>query len=178
MTGAIYLLLGITILYFIGEYLVSGSVSLAKHLKVQPFVIALTLVDFGTSAPELAISVNSSLKGFHGINLGNIVGSNIANVLFAIPLAYLIKIPKKSDVKKQDSLFLLVITVIFCGLVLIGKTFELIYGVVSLSILISYILFIIYETKIGIRKLNLNNEDEIELSIFRSSFFSIVFGLG
>lgn len=174
MTGAIYLLLGITILYFSGEYLVSGSVSLAKHLKVQPFVIALTLVAFGTSAPELAISVNSALKGLQGITLGNIVGSNIANVLFAIPLAYLIKIPKKSDVKKKDSLFLLVITVIFCGLVLIGKTFELIYGVVSLSILISYILFIIYETKIGLRKLNLNNEDEIELSIFRSSFFSIL----
>ncbi len=87
--------MGITILYFSGEYLVSGSVSLAKHLKVQPFVIALTLVAFGTSAPELAISVNSSLKGLQGITLGNIVGSNIANVLFAIPLACLIKIPKK-----------------------------------------------------------------------------------
>ncbi len=174
MTGALYLLLGITILYFSGEYLVSGSVSLAKHLKVQPFVIALTLVAFGTSAPELAISVNSALKGLQGITLGNIVGSNIANVLFAIPLAYLIKISKKSDVKKKDSFFLLVSTVIFCCLVLCGQTFELIYGVVSLSILISYILFIIYETKIGIRKLNLNKEDDIELSIFKSSFFSFL----
>ena len=106
MIGTIYLLIGIALLYFSGEYLVSGSVSLAKQLKVQPFVIAVTLVAFGTSAPELAISVNSALKGFQGITLGNIVGSNIANVLFAIPLAYLIKISKNSDVDKKDSFFL------------------------------------------------------------------------
>ena len=109
MIGTIYLLLGITILYFSGEYLVSGSVSLAKHLKVQPFVIAVTLVAFGTSAPELAISINSALKGYQGITLGNIVGSNIAIILFAIPLAYLIKLPKNCDVDKKDSVFLLII---------------------------------------------------------------------
>ena len=107
MTAVIYLSLGIAILYFSGEYLVSGSVSLANHLKVQPFVIAVTLVAFGTSAPELAISINSALKGLQGITIGNIVGSNIANVLFAIPLAYLIKISKKSDVKKKIVFFFL-----------------------------------------------------------------------
>ena len=139
MIGSIYLLLGILILYFSGEYLVTGSVALAKHLKVQPFVIALTLVAFGTSAPELAISVNSALKGLQGITLGNIVGSNIANILFAIPLAFLIKISKKSDVKKKDSLFLFAITVVFSTMVILGKNFELIYGVLSLIILISYI---------------------------------------
>ena len=174
MTGALYLLLGIIILYFSGEYLVSGSVSLAKNLKVQPFVIAVTLVAFGTSAPELAISVNAALKGLKGITLGNIVGSNIANVLFAIPLAYLIKISKTSDVQKKDSIFFLVITIIFCGLIVSGKKFELIYGLVSISILISYILFVIYESKIGKRKLNFNNEDEIELSTLRSSLFSFL----
>ena len=94
MIGATYLLLGIIILYFSGEYLVSGSVALAKHLRVQTFIIALTLVAFGTSAPELAISINSALKGLQGITLGNIVGSNIANVLFAVPLAFLVKISK------------------------------------------------------------------------------------
>ena len=174
MIGTLYLLIGISLLYFSGEYLVSGSVSLAKHLKVQPFVIAVTLVAFGTSAPELAISVNSALKGLQGITLGNIVGSNIANVLFAVPLAYLIKISKKSDVEKKDSFFLLIITVIFCTLIISKKNFDLIYGIISLSILIGYILFIIYETKVGIRKLNLNDEDKIELSILKSSIFSFL----
>ncbi|PPR27052.1 MAG: Inner membrane protein YrbG [Alphaproteobacteria bacterium MarineAlpha9_Bin4] len=174
MTAVIYLCLGIAILYFSGEYLVGGSVSLAKHLKVQPFVIAVTLVAFGTSAPELAISINSALKGLQGITIGNIVGSNIANVLFAIPLAYLIKISKKSDVRKKDSIFLFMITVVFCGLVINMESFDFIYGVISLSILLAYIFFIIYETKIGLRKQNLNNEDEIEFSIIKSSIFSFL----
>ncbi len=172
MIGAFYLLLGIIILYFSGEYLVSGSVALAKHLKVQPFVIAVTLVAFGTSAPELAISVNAALKGLQGITLGNIVGSNIANVLFAIPLAFLIKVSKKTDVKKEDSILLLIISLIFCYLVVNDKKFDYIYGILSLSTLIGYIFFIIYETKAGKRVLTNDNEDKIDLSIFKSSFFS------
>ena len=174
MTGIIYLLLGITILYFSGEYLVNGSVSLAKHLKVQPFVIAVTLVAFGTSAPELAISINSAIKGFQGITLGNIVGSNIANVLFAVPLAYLIRISKNCDVNKKDNLFLLIITIIFCCLVLYKTKFGIIYGVISLTILIGYIFLIILETKIGKRKYNLENEDIKEISLFKSFFFSLI----
>ena len=178
MIGAIYLLVGITILYFSGEYLVSGSVSLAKHLKVQPFVIAVTLVAFGTSAPELAISINSALKGFQGITLGNIVGSNIANILFAIPLAYLIKLPKNCDVDKKDSIFLLIITLVFCSLVMIGKKFGFLHGLISLSILIGYIFFIIYETKVGNRKLDVDDDNEKEFSIFKSFAFSLLGILG
>ena len=179
MIGPIYLLIGILILYFSGEYLVTGSVALAKHLKVQPFIIALTLVAFGTSAPELAISVNSALKGLQGITLGNIVGSNIANILFAIPLAFLIKISKKSDVKKKDSLFLFAITLVFSTMVILGKNFELIYGVLSLIILISYILIIIYEVKSDKRKVELSDEEEVNLSAFKAAFFSIagIFGI-
>ncbi len=178
MIGAIYLLVGITILYFSGEYLVSGSVSLAKHLRVQPFVIAVTLVAFGTSAPELAISINSALKGFQGITLGNIVGSNIANILFAIPLAYLIKLPKNCDVDKKDSIFLLIITLVFCSLVMTGKKFGFLHGLISLSILIGYIFFIIYETKVGNRKLDLDDDNEKEFSIFKSFAFSLLGILG
>ena len=159
MIGATYLLLGIIILYFSGEYLVSGSVALAKHLRVQPFIIALTLVAFGTSAPELAISINSALKGLQGITLGNIVGSNIANVLFAIPLAFLIKISKKSDVRTKDSIFLVILTLIFSTIIFLEKNLELIFGVFSLLLLISYIFLIIYEAKAEKRKVYISEEE-------------------
>ena len=114
MIGFFYLVFGISLLYFSGDWLVDGSTSLARHMKVKPFVIALTLVAFGTSAPELAISVHSALKGYEGITLGNIVGSNIANVLFALPLAFLIKIPKKCDLKSIDH-FIIGLTVVALG---------------------------------------------------------------
>ena len=178
MIGATYLLLGIIILYFSGEYLVSGSVALAKHLRVQPFIIALTLVAFGTSAPELAISINSALKGLQGITLGNIVGSNIANVLFAIPLAFLIKISKKSDVRTKDSIFLVALTLVFSTLIFLEKNLELIFGVFSLLLLISYIFLIIYEAKAEKRKVYISKEEQINLSALKASFLSIVGILG
>ena len=178
MIGATYLLLGIIILYFSGEYLVSGSVALAKHLRVQPFIIALTLVAFGTSAPELAISINSAIKGLQGITLGNIVGSNIANVLFAVPLAFLIKISKKSDVRTKDSIFLVALTLVFSTLIFLEKNLELIFGVFSLLLLISYIFLIIYEVKAEKRKVYISEEDQINLSALKASFLSIVGILG
>ncbi len=178
MIGATYLLLGIIILYFSGEYLVSGSVALAKHLRVQPFIIALTLVAFGTSAPELAISINSALKGLQGITLGNIVGSNIANVLFAVPLAFLIKISKKSDVRTKDSIFLVILTLIFSTIIFLEKNLELIFGVFSLLLLISYIFLIIYEVKAEKRKVYISEEEQINLSALKASFLSIVGILG
>ena len=178
MIGATYLLLGIIILYFSGEYLVSGSVALAKHLRVQPFIIALTLVAFGTSAPELAISINSALKGLQGITLGNIVGSNIANVLFAVPLAFLVKISKKSDVRTKDSIFLVILTLIFSTIIFLEKNLELIFGVFSLLLLISYIFFIIYEVKAEKRKVYISKEEQINLSALKASFLSIVGILG
>ena len=178
MIGTTYLLLGIIILYFSGEYLVSGSVALAKHLRVQPFIIALTLVAFGTSAPELAISINSALKGLQEITLGNIVGSNIANVLFAVPLAFLIKISKKSDVRTKDSIFLVILTLIFSTIIFLEKNLELIFGVFSLLLLISYIFLIIYEAKTEKRKVYISEEDQINLSALKASFLSIVGILG
>ena len=178
MIGATYLLLGIIILYFSGEYLVSGSVALAKHLRVQPFIIALTLVAFGTSAPELAISINSAIKGLQGITLGNIVGSNIANVLFAIPLAFLIKISKKSDVRTKDSIFLVALTLVFSTLIFLEKNLELIFGFFSLLLLISYIFLIIYEAKTEKRKVYISEEDQNNLSALKASFLSIVGILG
>ncbi len=178
MIGATFLLLGIIILYFSGEYLVSGSVALAKHLRVQPFIIALTLVAFGTSAPELAISINSALKGLQGITLGNIVGSNIANVLLAVPLAFLIKISKKSDVRTKDSIFLVALTLVFSTLIFLEKNLKLIFGVFSLLLLISYIFLIIYEAKTEKRKVYISEEDQINLSALKASFLSIVGILG
>ena len=154
MTEIIYLLLGILILYFSGNWLVSGSTSLAKHLNVQPFIIALTLVAFGTSAPELAISVNSALKGYPGITIGNIVGSNVANVLFAIPLAFLITIPKSSDIKKIDCLYLVLATAFFIFIYFKFLFFGFYSGILMVVMLFTYMTYVIYEAIKGKRAIN------------------------
>ncbi|PIB24973.1 sodium:calcium antiporter [Amylibacter kogurei] len=85
-----YLVAGFIGLIFGGDLLVRGAVAIAARFGVSPFVIGLTLVGFGTSTPELLTSVNAALSGASGIAVGNVVGSNIANVFLIIGIAALI----------------------------------------------------------------------------------------
>ena len=111
-------LVGFVLLYFGAEWLVKGSSSLARSLGVTPIVIGLTVVAFGTSAPELVVSLISSIKGKSMIAVGNVVGSNICNIALVLGLSALFN-PIKSDpsVIRRDipimlgiSLYLLVLS--------------------------------------------------------------------
>ena len=81
--GFVYLLLG-------GDFLVRGALGLSRESSIPPVVVGLTVVAMGTSAPELMVSAFSALSGFPGIAIGNVVGSNIANVLLVIGVPVLI----------------------------------------------------------------------------------------
>ncbi len=82
---------GFCLLYYGAEWLVKGSSSLAKSLGVTPIVIGLTVVAFGTSAPELVVSLVSSIKGNSMIAVGNVVGSNICNIALVLGTAALLQ---------------------------------------------------------------------------------------
>lgn len=75
-----YLILGLVFLAVGGEFLVKGSVSLALRLKISTLVVGMTVVSFATSAPELLVSLDAALGGYPDISLGNVIGSNIANI--------------------------------------------------------------------------------------------------
>jgi cation:H+ antiporter len=81
---------GFVLLFAGGEVLVRGSVSLARRLEVSPFLIGATVIAFGTSAPELVVSLKAAFQDAMGIALGNIVGSNIANLLLILGMSALI----------------------------------------------------------------------------------------
>lgn len=89
--AAIPLLVGFLLLLGGGETLVRGAVRVAEGLRVSPLLIGLTLVGFGTSTPELAASLSAALAGSPGIAVGNVVGSNICNILLILGLAALIR---------------------------------------------------------------------------------------
>lgn len=76
----LYIFLGLTLLVVGGEFLVRSSVALSFKLKLSKMVIGLTVVSFATSAPELLVSLNAALNGLSDISLGNVIGSNIANI--------------------------------------------------------------------------------------------------
>ena len=85
----LFCLIGFLLLYFGAEWLVKGSSSLARSLGVTPVVIGLTVVAFGTSAPELVVSLVSSIQGKSMIAVGNVVGSNICNIALVLGVSAL-----------------------------------------------------------------------------------------
>ena len=84
MLAGFLVILGLLLLFFGGEYLVRGSVAVARQLGMSPLVIGVTLVGFGTSAPELMASIQAALSGAPGIAVGNVIGSNICNILLIL----------------------------------------------------------------------------------------------
>jgi cation:H+ antiporter len=84
------LILGLAVLLVSGEFLVKGAAGLAFKLNISPLVIGLTIVSFGTSAPELIVCIEGSLAGLNEIVVGNIVGSNIANLALVLGLTCIV----------------------------------------------------------------------------------------
>lgn len=147
---------GFIILTLGAEALVRGASSIALRLGITPLIIGLTIVAFGTSAPELAVSVKSALAGNSGIALGNVIGSNIANIGLILAITALIRpIQVQSQVVKRDIPLMILASMLFWGLLLDGEL-SLIDGVVLLSLLFGYLTFSYISSK------NSNDEEEIE----------------
>jgi cation:H+ antiporter len=130
---------GFVLLVVGGELLVRGAVQVAGRLGVSPLVIGLTLVGFGTSTPELVTSVQAALSGSPGIAYGNIVGSNVANLLLILGTAALLSpIVVDSRALKRDGL-VMVATAIAFSLLAATLAFDRLIGAAFLLALAAYI---------------------------------------
>mgnify|MGYP001273212236 CR=1 FL=1 len=118
----VFLLLGIIFLLVGGDLLVKSSASLAAKLNVSPFLIGITVVSFGTSAPELLVSLNAAFQGSAGIAIGNVIGSNVANIALVLGLTIIIR-PVKIESNRYlfPWLIMLVSSIMFFGFSLDGE---------------------------------------------------------
>ena len=80
----LFLILGLALLLAGANFLVDSSVAIAKKAKISDFVIGLTIVGMGTSAPELFVSISAALQGMGDMAIGNVIGSNICNIMLII----------------------------------------------------------------------------------------------
>jgi len=118
----LYVVLGLVILLLAGDSLVKGAVNLALRLGVPALIVSLTIVAFGTSAPELLISVQAILEGVPGIALGNVVGSNTANILLVLGIPALLATMHTSECDTRHSyLQMIAASVLFIGLAFLGS---------------------------------------------------------
>lgn len=130
---------GLFLLIAGGELLVRGAVQIATRLGVSPLIIGLTLVGFGTSTPELVTSVQAALSEAPGIAYGNIVGSNIANILLIVGVAALISpIVIASAALRRDGAIMLAVAVIF-SLIAFSMTLGRTIGLLFVSALLAYV---------------------------------------
>ena len=138
----IQIIIGVSFLAIAGNYLVKGTVNTANFLGVSPYIISSTIVAFCTSAPELFVSVFSSLNKTADAGLGNIMGSNFANVFLALGAAAII-LPVRSDglYLKRDVIFLLAITLLFTVLLLSGIFWKNHTAILFLLLLAAYLVY-------------------------------------
>lgn len=127
--------LGLVILLFAGDALVKGAVNLALRIGIPALIVSLTIVAFGTSAPELLISVQAALAGVPGIALGNVVGSNTANVLLVLGIPALIAVMHTADHDTRRSFGVMIAaSILFIGLAFRG-VFDTVASLVLLGAL-------------------------------------------
>ncbi|MEQ8269098.1 MAG: calcium/sodium antiporter [Parvibaculum sp.] len=137
----LYLIGGLLVLLVCGDLLVRGATSLAARYGLSPLLIALTIVAFGTSAPELLVSVRAALAGAPGIALGNVVGSNIANILLILGLPALIyPIACAGRIVPHNMLIMMAASVVLIVLCFIGPL-GFWQGIFLLSLLTAYLVY-------------------------------------
>ncbi len=174
-----YLLLlsGFVLLILGGHWLLNASVALSLRLKIPKIVIGMTIVSFATSAPELIVSLNSAIGGHPDIALGNVIGSNIANIGLVLGVILLIKsIGVEKSFYKTDwpvmmfSSFLLFLFIIFDGVL---ERYEGIIMVVSLVIFLIYLLKI-QERAVEVEEISVQKD----MSFLMIFFFLLIGGTG
>ncbi len=152
ITPLIQLTAGLILLFAGGEFMVRGGVSLAANFRISTMVIGVTVVSLGTSAPELVVSVNAALSGHPDIAMGNVIGSNIANIGLVLGLTVLI-LPVFVDSR----------ALLFNSLIMIGSTillFSFIWdgrlsrpeGLILFSLLVAFVWYSMHRSRADLKR--------------------------
>lgn len=187
----ILLIVGLAALIKSANWLVDGASSIALKLKINPIVIGLTIVAFGTSAPELVVSVTSALSGNTGVAFGNVVGSNIANILLILGISACItplSVQRNTVWKEIPMSFLGALVMTILGIqTILDSHFQNKLSVVSsevigsltlsngLILLLFFVIFLYYT--FGIAKNNEGDSPEIKALSLKKSIFILILGL-
>jgi cation:H+ antiporter len=172
----IWLILGLGVLIFGGEFLVKGAVGFSSAMKISPLVVGMTVVAFGTSAPELLVSVTSAVQGDAEIAVGNVIGSNIANIALVLGVTVLIfPVVADKNTKSIDLPMMVGATFLFFFFAK-DLEFDLFEGVIMVSIIVAFTYLLIRNA----RKKNVVGEDDDfseemkNPSYWRSLFFLLL----
>lgn len=178
----ILLLIGFLILIKAADVFVEGASSIAKLAKMPPLLIGLTIVAFGTSAPEAAVSINAAIKGSNDIAIGNVLGSNIFNLLVAVGIAAMIRPIKvqRTTIIKEYPLSLYSVALLFVlslDVMLAGQTENLLTRADGIILLFGFAIFMFYLVQMAFMSKetdNLADDDTVVMSLPKSIIYSVL----
>lgn len=157
------LVIGLVILIVAGDVMVRGAAALARHWGVPSLIVGLTIVAFGTSAPELVVGVQAVLSGAGELASGNVVGSNIANVLLALGIpALIMSIPTNMSGVARNSFVAVFATILFIVLAFLGNPLAKWQGAILFLGIITYLIWMFRLSKAGVDDPILEEMTEID----------------
>ena len=160
---AIWIIIGFALLIKGADFLVDGSSNIAKKFHIPEIIIGLTIVSIGTSMPELFVSATSALEGHSDISMGNVIGSNVCNLLLILGVSTIIKpIKFQRETRLIEIPMCLVLTIIF---MIICNTNAIISKVEGIILLLLFLVFISYTIFMGKKGEKFDNEDNTKEKI-------------
>ncbi|MFT6071566.1 MAG: cation:H+ antiporter [Dasania sp.] len=168
---------GLIMLFIGGEILVSGSAALAHRLQISPIIVGVVIVGFGTSAPELLVSIRAALDNIPALAVGNVIGSNICNIALILGISSLISpiIPINNSSIKRDICVMLVATLLLAIIAYLGYISRWIAGG-FLLMAVSY-LYNVYRVEKKIDHSNDNSTELCDTIPITSNLLKITFGI-
>lgn len=163
----VFLLLGIGLLAIGGELLVRGSLGAARRLGISPLLSGLIIVGFSTSSPELVVSLDAALRGIDDIAVGNIVGSNISNILLILGLCAMVTPMTTSSLGlRRDAVYMVLVTVLFVALayILPGQILTAWVGLLFLLLLAVYMVWAYRTESTGDKKDSVHEAEAGEIN--------------
>lgn len=182
LINIILLVVGFILLIKGADFFVDGASGIAEHFRVSKMLIALTIVSFGTSAPELAVSIKSLLSGNGDIVLGNVIGSNILNILLILGVSSLVHpLTVKNNTVKKELPITLMITLAFSVLLLDtffnGETVSFFTRSDGIILLLFFSVFLYYLFSLMKNKVD-KDDDKATLGLSKAIVFTIIGLLG
>ena len=169
----VLLIVGFVLLIKGADIFVDGASNVAYNLKIPTIIVGLTIVTFGTSAPEAAVSITSAFTKTNALSLGNVVGSNIFNILAVVGISALVgTLTVDKILIKRDFPFLVVSTIGLLLVAIIFKEISQICGVIFLIIIFAYVYRLVQEARQD--KEAMSEEIEVKLSIPKSLIYIII----
>ena len=172
----LFVFLGLLLLVIGGEFLVRSSVALSFRLRLSKMVIGLTVVSFATSAPELLVSVQAALEGFSDISLGNVIGSNIANIGLVLGItAFIAPLTIDRDFYKFNWPVMMLLSIALYFLLKSGSGLSRLEGAVFIILLVVYLFLLIKRARN--QKESKPVDDGIDDGLSKTSSFKIIIWL-